>query len=101
MNRQGTRPLAARCHVCRKGCAAQRVAVARLTDHTDIAMPLKLTEGNLDSPSQGISFEYQDDAETIPCSITPDALRDLGDYHQLDFSEDDLVRVLLREIERL
>jgi hypothetical protein len=64
-------------------------------------MPLKLTEGNLDSPSQGISFEYQDDAETIPCSITPDALRDLGDYHQLDFSEDDLVRVLLREIERL
>jgi len=64
-------------------------------------MPLKLIAGSLDGPSQGISFEYQDEAETIPCSITPEALRDLGDFHHLDFSEDDLIRVLLREIERL
>jgi hypothetical protein len=64
-------------------------------------MPLKLTAGQIDDPSQGISFEFQDDADHIPCSITAEALQDLGDFHHLDFTEDDLIRVLLREIERL
>jgi hypothetical protein len=64
-------------------------------------MPLKLTAGNLEDSSEGIAFELQDDDETIACSITPEALQDLGDCHRLDFTEDDLVRVLLREIERL
>jgi hypothetical protein len=64
-------------------------------------MPLKLIAGNLDDSSRGISFELQEDDETIACSITPEALQDLGDCHRPDRTEGDLVRVLLREIERL
>jgi len=65
------------------------------------AMPLELTSRNLDIASRGLSFDFHDDGAVVAASITLEALQDLGGYHHLNFTKEDVLGVLLPEIERL
>jgi hypothetical protein len=61
---------------------------------------LKVIAGSLDAQSAGLSFQCDQDGETIDCGVVSDVLHDLLAFHRLGFGED-AFRALLPEIERL
>ena len=62
-------------------------------------MPLKVIAGSLKAQAEGLSFQCGGDGETIECEVASEVLRDLLAFHRFD--NDDAMRALLPEIERL
>ena len=64
-------------------------------------MPVSFDGGELDVLSRGLSLQFHAGNETFACMVTPGALLDLGSYHRLSFTEEDVFGVLLPELDRL
>ena len=62
---------------------------------------LKVTSGRLDLLRESIVFHLRNGADTVVCSISHAALRDLGDCHGIRSSEVDVFSTLLHNIEHL
>jgi hypothetical protein len=62
---------------------------------------LRVVAGRLDLSSDSIVCQLDDGVTRVVCTIARQALRDLGDYHQLSGSEEAVFSQLLPEIERL
>src|SRR5580704_6419805 len=50
---------------------------------------------------EGLLFQCRDGHQTIECGITDAALRDLISFHRIKKTDDNPLRVLLPELERL
>jgi hypothetical protein len=64
-------------------------------------MSLRVVPGRLDLLSSGIACQMHDDGTTVICTIARQVLRDVGDYHHLNVSEEVVFSQFLPEIERL
>jgi hypothetical protein len=64
-------------------------------------VPLSFNGGELDVLSRGLSLQFHEGNETFSCTVTPGVLLDLGSYHRLSFTEEDVLGVLLPELDRL
>ena len=64
-------------------------------------MSLRVVAGRLDLSSSSIVCQLDDGETRVVCTIARQALRDMGDYHQLSGSEEAVFSQMLPEIERL
>jgi hypothetical protein len=65
-------------------------------------VPLTLTAKTLKAQTDGMSFQCdRGDGNIVQCGIADIALRDLIDFHRIQSTSTDSLRVLLPEIERL
>ena len=64
-------------------------------------MSLKVAPGRLDLSATSIVCELRDGETRLVCSVSREALRDLGDYYRLTGSAEAVFSELLPEIERL
>jgi hypothetical protein len=64
-------------------------------------MSLRVVAGRLELSSSRIVCQLDDGVTKVVCTIARQALRDLGDYHQLSGSEEAVFSQLLPAIERL
>src|SRR5262245_1626607 len=64
-------------------------------------MSLRVVAGWLDLSSSSIVCQLDDGETRVICTIVRQALRDMGDYHQLSGSEEAIFSEMLPEIERL
>jgi len=64
-------------------------------------MSLRVVAGWLDLSSSSIVCQLDDGETRVICTIVRQALRDMGDYHQLSGSEEAVFSQMLPEIERL
>jgi hypothetical protein len=66
-------------------------------------MSLSMVAGDFDIASQGLSFQFYDSDESaaVPCKVTVQVLQDLGTFHNLSFTPEEVTGVLLPELDRL
>ena len=64
-------------------------------------MSLKVVAGRLDLSSNSIVCQLDGGETRVVCTIARQALRDMGDYHQLSGSEEAIFSQMLPEIERM
>lgn len=64
-------------------------------------MSLKVVFDSFSAQSKGLCFQCDCDGEMIQCGIADVALRDLIDFHRIKSAEDEALRALLPEIQRL
>src|SRR5262249_59268557 len=64
-------------------------------------MSLRVVAGRLDLSSSSIVCQLDGGETRVVCTIARQALRDMGDYHQLSGSEEAIFSQMLPEIERL
>jgi hypothetical protein len=64
-------------------------------------MSIRVITGSLSARSNGLCFQCDRDGHHLHCGISDVALRDLIDFHRFNGGEDEALRVLLPEIERL
>jgi hypothetical protein len=66
-----------------------------------MTLSLKIIFDSFSAHLEGLCFQCDRDGEFIRCAIVEVAVRDLIDFHRSNFTEDDALRALLPEIERL
>jgi hypothetical protein len=66
-----------------------------------MTLPLKIIFDSFSALSEGLCFQGDRDGEIIRCAIADVAVRDLIDFHRIKNTDDDALRALLPEIERL
>jgi hypothetical protein len=66
-----------------------------------MTLSLKVIFASFSAHSEGLCFQCDRDGEIIQCGIADVAVRDLIDFHHIKITEDDALRGLLPEIERL
>jgi hypothetical protein len=64
-------------------------------------MPLKVVFESFSAQPKGLCFQCDRDGVMIQCGVAEVALRDLIDFHRIKSTEDEALRALLPEIERL
>ena len=66
-------------------------------------MSLSMVAAELDLKSHGLSFEFHDGDESnpVPCKVTMQVLQDLGGFHNLSFTPEEVADVLIPELDRL
>lgn len=66
-------------------------------------MTLSIVGEELDIASQDLSFRFHDEdpSRTVPCTVTIQVLQDLGSYHNLSFTAEEVLDVLIPELDRL
>ena len=64
-------------------------------------MSLIVIPRSLEAELEGLLFQCRDGNQTIECGITDGALRDLISFHRIKKTDDNPLRVLLPELERL
>lgn len=64
-------------------------------------MPFRVVGGKLEFLPTSIVCQLREGDRTVLCMIVREVLRDLGDYHRLNLSEQGLFSVLLPDIERM
>ena len=64
-------------------------------------MSLGIIFQSFDAQSKGLCFQCDGDGKIIQCGIADAALRDLIDFHRIKSTNDEALRALLPELERL
>jgi hypothetical protein len=67
----------------------------------ELDVSLRVIFDSFNAQSKGLCFQCEHDEKIVQCGIAEVALRDLIDFHRINCTEDEALRALLPEIERL